>query len=301
MDCYATKNGKIEINDKEYREKYRTWLNFYWECIDTNPYVDPDMLEEGQKTRINSYFYEDLCTFLNKQNGRKYNYTNKDKFISDENGINLVSDQFGFSAPKIPVTHPYEVYLQKCKQEGRDKDLAINNVIRWVMISRTIGGSFLWPNDIWKKYNMKRGGSATHRGGSYIQDRVDLTLLEIKHFLDNKDNVKGDILKVEDENSRKWLMDFGSFANYVDYFCLDSFVDKNKDYMPYDIVQSDMEHSDFVCLKDNELQQIKKKDYFKTNSIFNLDSNTLERMFNNVSKMIINRTNTMEQKINNKK
>ena len=299
MNCYATVNAKIKLDDKIYRDKYKKWLDLYWECLDMNPYVDPDQLGSGNK-RSNPYFYEDLCAFLNKRPGRKYDYSAKDKFIHDDTGIQLVSDQFGFSAPKILLTHPYDVYLQKCKQKGQDKDLAIENVIRWIMISRTIGGSFLWPDDIWKTYNMQRGGR------SYIQDRVDLTLLEIKHYLDNKGNVEKDILKVKDKShGQKWLADFSSFKEYVDYFFLNPFVDEKKDYMPYDIVHSDMGHGLFKTVQDEKIQEYKKErrwtsKYLQENSIIKLEPADLERMFNNVSKMIEERSKNMEDKINSK-
>ncbi len=305
IDCYAVKNARIKLDDKKYREKYHQWLNFYWECIDTNPYVDPDMQEEGRKVRINPCFYNDLSTFLaKKKDGRKYQYKVQDKFISDGDGINLVSDQFGFSAPKILVTHPYEIYLQKCKQEGKDKELVIENVINWVMTSRTIGGSFLWPNDIWGGYNLHRGGSLIK--SSYIQDRVDLTLLEIKHYLNKEASTEHDILKVKDKSKgQKWFSDFENFKAYVDYFDLNPFVDENRDYMPYDIVNSDMPNGIFKCLNDEALNQIKNKpqwlsNYLRTNSIFKLDATALERMFNNISHMIIARTYLMENIIKNK-
>ena len=298
MNFYATKNAKKGHGDKEYHDKYKKWLDFYWECIDTNPYVDPDQLE-NEKERSNPYFYEDLCIFLNQRQGRKYQYNKEnDKYIHDDTGVQLVSDQFGFSAPKIQLTHPYDVYLQKCKREGKDKDIAIENVIHWIMTTRSIGGSFLWPDDIWKTYN-------THRGSrSYIQDRVDLTLLEIKHYLDNKGNVEKDVLKVKDKsNGQKWLADFSSFKEYVNYFFLDPFVDKKNGYIPYDIVRSNMEHG--VPLDEEVINKYKKQSkwtakYLRDNSILKLNTTDLERMFNNVCKMIEERSEKMEEAINRK-
>lgn len=299
MNCYATENARMKLKDKEYRDKYKKWLDLYWECIDTNPYVDPDQLGSKNK-RSNPYFYEDLCNFLNQREGRKYDYTKNDKYIHDDTGIQLVSDQFGFSSPKIQLTHPYEIYLQKCKQEGKDKDLAIENVIRWIMTTRTIGGSFLWPYDIWKTYNLHRGTR------SYIQDRVDLTLLEIKHYLDNKGNVEKDILKVKDKShGQKWFADFPSFEKYVNYFCLNSFVDEKNGYIPYDIVHSDIEHGVFEHLDEEKIKEYKKQPkwgskYLTDNSILKLNTTDLEKMCNNVSKMIEERSKTMEDKINRK-
>ncbi len=291
LDCYATKNARMKLDDKEYRQKYKKWLDLYWECIDTNPYVDPDMLENEHK-RINPCFYADLGTFLNQRKGRKYHYTENDKFMSDDTGINFISDQFGFSAPKIILNHPYDIYLQKCKKAKLSKDKAIENVINWVMVSRTIGGSFLWPDDIWEPYNRVRGTR------SYIQDRVDLTLLEIKHYLDNQENVEGDILKVKDNShGQKWLADFASFEDYVDYFYLNPFVteeiiNNKKHYKIYDIV-----HSNIVL---NKFKYLDEKSQ-ESNSIFRLSAKNLEIMFNNLSTMIKKRSLMMTIEILNAK
>ncbi len=310
MNCYAIENARMNLNDeaalKEYKEKYREWLSLLWddkEVTDLNKkgpsYVDPDMLTSDKKKRINSLFYSDLCIFLNNQaNNEKYNYTTEDKYINCEFVneqekviINFVSDQFGFSAPSKEMKHPYGVYLRKCKIEGKEKEESINKVINWVMESRTIGGSFIWPNDIWKIYNRARGGSINSKGNAkyYIEDRVDLTLLEIKHYLDNQKNVVSDILTLKDNsNGQKWFKSFKSFDEYVKFFYFYPFVNENG--IPYDIVESDFANGNKKI--------IKKID--KNNSIYDLNANQLEVMFNNINIMIKERSEKIEEIINNK-
>ncbi len=322
--CYATANGKMNLCDEntfqEYKDEYRNWLSLLWdekEVTDSKrqgpSYVDPDMLDDDRKKRINPLFYERLCDFMNYQahqytdtSNDKYTYDPEDPYITGEFAnenesfmLGFVSDQFGFSAPSKAMDHPYGVYLKKCKMEDKDKEESIDKVIHWVMTSRTIGGSFLWPEDIWGSYNKTRGRKP-------IQDRVDFTLIEIKHYLEQRKNVVGDLLNVKDDwNGKKWLMKFSSFKDYVDYFCLNPFVDETNDYMPYDIVYSNMEHDKFACVNDDELIEIKKdkkkfSQYNKENSILNLDSTDLEKMFDNVCSMIEERSLMIIDKLNAK-
>ena len=174
--CYAGKNAKINLRTMDYKGEYFSFLSILWDYMDdwgkwngssgTGPYVDPDKLDpaKNNKERINPQFYLDLRDFLNHKNhnrinnGKEYKYEETDEYIDDGDGVQLVSDQFGFSAPSLELNHPYDIYLKKCKDEGKNKNVAINNVINWVVESRTIGGSFLWPKGIRDGYNTARGG-----------------------------------------------------------------------------------------------------------------------------------------------
>lgn len=309
--CYAGagKNDKMYLgNDKDtdgYIKEYGLFLNILWDYIDDRrkwggnsrrgPYEDPDRLA-GNK-RVNPKFYSELCAFLNAraedEKGKKYEF--KDNFIKCDD-INLVSDQFGFSAPSLMLNHPYDIYLEKCKAEGKDPEGPIDNVINWVMTSRTIGGSFLWPKGIWGGKSGRCGYNVVRGTRSYIEDRVDLTLCEIKHYLDAK-NYENDILYTyikENPVEKEWIKSFGKserskessrFEGYVDYFCFNPFVDEN--YMPYDIVKSNIVEGVKKPIKENKDR--------KKNSIFNLNSDELEKMFNNVNTMIIQRSSIMEE------
>lgn len=345
--CYAGKNARINIRAMDYKGEYFSFLSNLWDYIDdwekksessgTDPYVDPDKLDLNEKSRINPQFYLDLRDFLNHKDhegvnkGKEYKYEDTDKYIDNGDGVNLVSDQFGFSAPSFKPKHPYDIYLKKCKAEGKNKNVAINNVINWVMESRTIGGSFLWPEGIWgdKKYgyNKARGGGnpfdaeGKYGGGTYsryyIEDRVDLTLLEIKHYLDNK-NYKNDILynkiknkseTIKGDEAEKWIKEndwfksfgkseeFPGFKGYVDYFCFDPFVDKEKNYMPYDIVESDMVSGIKVCINEKKINHRRSAD----NTIFSFDTDKLAKMFDNVNYMIKERSRMMIEILNSRK
>ncbi len=289
---YAKKNTKINLYDEneteEFKEEYRKFLNTLWEDIKNNKknykknpnrgiYFDPDSF--AGKNRGNPLFYEDLCKFLNSSlDYEKYKYV--DNFI-ECNGVKLYSDQFGFSAPCTNLNHIYDKYLEVSQKLGKDKDETIEKVIKWVMESRTVGGSFIWPNvkGSKKTYNFRRGGSCY--GGSYIEDRVDLTLLEIRNYF-KKTSTKYDILP-SCEEERKWLDSFGSFENYVDELKFKAFVDKN--YMPYDIVNSDFAEGNKKVIDESEV------DYKKKHSIYIVEDERdylgkIERMLNNVNILI---------------
>lgn len=304
LTCYvgAGDNNEMWLGNKKdaFKEEYIKFLNILWNCEndlnkqeckgigEKGPYVDPDSM--GDKgLRANPKFYKKLCEFLQT---RDKNYTEGSKFI-EYGEVKLVSDQFGFSAPSLELSHPYDRYLRECKADGKDKDETIEKVANWVIESRTIGGSFLWPEGIWTGYNTERGGSTKKRGGSFIEDRVDLTLYEIKHYLENKKVNDGTILsqKIKDGSEEKnWLDSFHSFKEYVEFFCFEPFVQIDGDDCEiYDIVEFAKSKKD-CCIDE------KKYDYYKDrekNSIYNLGTEELERMFNKVNDMIIERSELM--------
>lgn len=209
-------------------------------------YRDPDSTYSVEE----SIFYKLLEKFLKKReedvlNGN-YKYIFKPKWgigVYDENGFlfYLRSDQFGFSRPTKDNNYPYNRYLDL----SQDYLEACNKVGSWINDTRTIGGSFLWPirkcNDgkYRSEYNCDRGGQVNTGKNYYIQDRVDLTLLEIKHSYnpDYEKKYSGDKLfryYIDDVNyagyecshMKQWLQHFGTFYNYVDFFMLWDFVDK---------------------------------------------------------------------------
>ena len=113
-----------------------------------NPYNDPD----AKKTK-NQWFYNGLRGFLEAQehnmkeelNGEWEYVLNESGHgidVKNENGemyTTLISDQFGFSAPRPEKDHPYDIYLETCSEGDIDR------ISEWIYYSRTIGGSFLWP------------------------------------------------------------------------------------------------------------------------------------------------------------
>lgn len=150
----------------------------------------------------------------------------------------LHSDQLGFSAvpwiyfsTKYPLSRYFE--MQKNKSD-KDPDAIANFLTKYVYTTRTLGGSFLWPESWYKAYNMNRGNGKNDNKDNnkdnnigYIEDRVDLTLLEIKHYfeyreLDDKKNFKysGDILfrYYDNLDAQTWFGFFDSFEDYVDFF-----------------------------------------------------------------------------------
>lgn len=205
-------------------------------------YVDPDGSYKKNKSHL---FYIHLADFLNKRESEladklkeKFEYEFDEDYpggikvkVQEKVLFKLRSDQFGFSAPQKDKLHPYMMHLTN-KNYSEE---AIDKVIDCIIYSRTIGGSFLWPlnkDGNMTSYNRSRGGTVFY--GSYIQDRVDLTLLEIKHaynYATSVDEYCNDILyKVyynENEYIRLWLEHFVNFETYVEFFMMEPFIGEN--------------------------------------------------------------------------
>ena len=267
--------------------KYVKYMDGNWE--EKCPYSDPDATYNDYVK--NPEFYNKLTVFLNNQLtvflNRKddlgklkiQNINEPEKPKQDESKgepydrtisitlntsepklhLHLTSDQFGFSAiyddTWNPQKYPYAKYLYNGGNKAQ---------VAWtVWDTRTIGGSFLWPKvqdnrEYWvSTYNTKRGvgNNPVHVDDDfYIEDRVDLTLYEIKEFYEayikskdcdsvNCDSVKKNmskdslILRYSDsEEIFIWLSLFGTFENYVNFFCFNDFVNNKDDkYYPKDI------------------------------------------------------------------
>ncbi|MGN6712895.1 DUF6994 family protein [Anaerocolumna jejuensis] len=291
-------------------------------------YDDPDMKRER-----GAVYYENLVKFLKHQememknrlhgeawefefvykNSQVYNNGSPDsiqvtyKVNSVEKKLFLRSDQFGFTALQgIKGVHkswtnkyPYAKYL---KYNNEDKT-SCDFVADCIWSTRTIGGSFIWP--IQKQCNKWCTYYNTARGiRNYLEDRVDLTLLEVKHYLDDpefykKNNPYNDILyssiKGDTSPMEDFLAHFGSFKNYVQYFHFDNFVEKINEntLMPLNVVWSDLEKNIKVLLE-NEPEH-------KTNRIKNLDKKTLKKMLKNVRILTSERTQWIENNIFNYK
>lgn len=266
-------------------------------------YIDPDKKE-------NEEFYRELSNFLNAANSHRKNklsfvayetpdemisvYYNKDK-KDEKKYFSLHSDQLGFSAvPWIYFRKDYPLsrYLEMQKNKSdKDPDAIAEFLANYVYTTRTIGGSFLWPESWHKDYNRGRGN------GSYIEDRVDLTLLEIKHYfeyreLDDKKNFKysGDILfrYYDNLDTQTWFGFFDSFEDYVDFFLFNDFVDKDKqtkEYTPINILTGEPFEKGYLNSETNTLKDIK-------------DEKQLKAMLERVRDMVEKRTIRMEDLIN---
>ena len=285
--CGTSKEIEIEKNKawKKLREKKIAYYNIY---------MDPDKKE-------NIDFYNDLSDFLNaascehrkdllfKANGLSKKgimvYRKKDK----KEYFTIQSDQLGFSAvPWIYFSNKYPLsrYFEMQKNKEAAQFLA-----EYVLTTRTLGGSFLWPETLHEQYNKYRGIR------NYIEDRVDLTLLEIKHYfeyreLDDKKNFKysGDILfrYYDNLDTQTWFGFFDSFEDYVDFFLFNDFVDKDKqtkEYTPINILTGEPFEKGYLNSETNTLKDIK-------------DEKQLKAMLERVRDMVKTRSEKMEDLIN---
>lgn len=261
-----------------------------------NIYIDPDY-------KKNEDFYRALSNFLNAANSHRKNklsfeaYETPDEMISvyynkgrkdEKKYFSLQSDQLGFSAvPWIyfSTKYPLSRYFEMQKNEEAAKFLT-----DYVLATRTLGGSFLWPESLYKDYNPGRGRAK-------IEDRVDLTLLEIKHYfeyreLDDKKKFKysGDILfsRYKFLDTQTWFGFFDSFEDYVDFFLFNGFVkeiNKNgkKEYMPINILTGDPFEKDYLNYE---------KDVLKV-----LEEDKLKAMLDLVMRKVKTRSEDMEKLI----
>lgn len=266
-------------------------------------YNDPD-------NKKNTDFYDKLANFLNasrisRKNNNilsfeaneapygmitvyyKDNYGNKQHFT-------VHSDQLGFSAvPWIYFrkNYPLSRYLEMQKNKSdKDPDAIAEFLANYVYTTRTIGGSFLWPETLHEQYNKHRGN------GSYIEDRVDLTLLEIKHIYEIRQWEKllpygGDILfqSCKNNDAQTWFGFFDSFEDYVDFFLFNDFVkatvtDGKKEYMPINILNGEPFEKGYLNYEEDVLKNICEKGL----------KDVLKRVMNMVEK----RTKKMEDLIN---
>lgn len=286
-----------------------------------NIYIDPD----GKK---NTDFYSALSDFLNasrisRKNNKILSFEAneapygmitvyyKDKY-GNEQHFTVHSDQLGFSAvPKIYFrkNYPLSRYLEMQKNKldklknKSDIDVVADFLTKYVYTTRTLGGSFLWPESWYKGYNMSRGNGREIKdkiikgNAGYIEDRVDLTLLEIKHYfeyreLDDKKNFKysGDILfrYYDNLDAQTWFGFFDSFEDYVDFFMFNDFVDKDKqtkEYTPINILTGEAFETDYPGYKKDTLKEIE-------------DEKQLKEMLERVRDMVEKRTKKMEDLIN---
>ena len=298
--------------------------DYYKSVLNGGKYVDPDCIDD-----INTPYYNFLTEFLKKRECESF-YENKFSFIpprnaklttddekklkdndeykivvkqDDEELFRLTSDQFGFSGNegiyqqtyghlKYPLARINYLSKNEYNKSIVERKQVLNILIDYVQNTRTLGGSFIWPvpkkseGSRNSKYNLNRGV------GSYIEDRVDLTLLEIKHTLDgeyNKDQHKDDILYTLYQNNtdgiRIWLDHFETFEKFIEYFMFENFIENG---MPINILTGKALREEEVAAYKNRTCQIK-----------NLNLNELLDMIERLESLIIKRTGLMEEYIQN--
>ncbi len=227
-------------------------------------------------------------------------------YTEGEKTLRLTSDQLGFSAlsgkykdmDKRKDNKKCFYPLYRYFGLAENKEIAATFISEYVYDTRTLGGAFVWPtNSVGGKreceYNRKRGAR------SYVEDRPDLTLLEVKSYFEKSEikDIEGNkkITLLEDEvkspkSSMKTFLDiFSSFEDYVDFFMLDDFVEDlgkggSKDYVPKNIATGRPfernEDGDFIIGK-----RLRDKD---------LSESELKEILGRVQKWVMERTEKME-------
>lgn len=311
VDLLSTNYKTYPNKEDAEKERKRIWEQLGGsEIAYSDIYIDPD-------NKKNEEFYRELSNFLNvsrisRKNNKILSFEANEAPYGmitvhykgqngKEYGFRLHSDQLGFSA--VPCiyfrnNYPLSRYLemQKNKLDKRKNksnkatDAVADFLAGYVYTTRTLGGSFLWPESWYKAYNMSRGN------GSYIEDRVDLTLLEIKHIykfreLENQLIYGKDYLfkRYKNQYADKWFGFFDSFEDYVDFFMFNDFVEDistngKKEYMPINILTGKRFKTDYPGYEMDTLKDIKE---YK-----------LKAMLERVRDMVEKRTIRMEDLIN---
>lgn len=266
-------------------ENSDAWYKVFVSNNKTNDYLymDPD--------NSSVLLYRDLACFLNKREEQVEKLNGKFSYelsfnpfgikVTDNTKVwYLKSDQLGFSA----IGGIYQAYIEKAP----DREKALRQVSQWIFASRSLGGAFLWPMD-----EKKDGGWISNpqynktRGRKPIQDRADMTLLDIRNcFL----KTEGSWLLQQYNNDRKhmkrWMDHFGEgesgFEKYIEYFCFDSFV---SDGYPKDLLEKESTIKDFLA------PQHKK-------SLCDYDYEKIETILSNLKDWITDRSDEMEKIIN---
>lgn len=298
-------------------------------------YIDPDAKE-------NKDFYSALSDFLNasrisRKNNKILSFeANEDSHgmitvhYKDQNGkeqhFTVHSDQLGFSAvPWIYFrkNYPLSRYLEMQKNKldkqknksDQDLDAVADFLTVYVYTTRTLGGSFLWPETLWKDYNKSRGNGKIYKSDNkdnnkgnnigYIEDRVDLTLLEIKHYfeyreLDDKKNFKysGDILfrYYDNLDAQTWFGFFDSFEDYVDFFMFNDFVYKDKqtkEYTPINILTGEPFEKDYLNYEKDVLKGLEE---YKLKAMLDLVMRKVKTRSENMEKLIAKYNQTNDTK-----
>lgn len=294
--CCGT-SKEIEIEKNKAWEKLREKKIAYY-----NIYMDPDKKESID-------FYNDLSDFLNaascehrkdllfKANGLSKKgimvYRKKDK----KEYFTIQSDQLGFSAvPWIyfSTKYPLSRYFEMQKNEEAAKFLT-----DYVLATRTLGGSFLWPESWHRDYNMRRGI------GSYIEDRVDLTLLEIKHYFEYRELVDKKNFKFSKDrlfvhykktDAQTWFGFFDSFEDYVDFFLFNDFVDKDeqtKEYTPINILTGEPFEKDYLNYEEDVLKGLEE---YKLKAMLDLVMDKVKTRSGDMEKLIAKYNQTNDTK-----
>lgn len=311
VDLLSTNYKTYPNKEDAEKERKRIWEQLGGsEIAYSDIYIDPD-------NKKNEEFYRELSNFLNvsrisRKNNKILSFEANEAPYGmitvhykgqngKEYGFRLHSDQLGFSA--VPCiyfrnNYPLSRYLEMQKKKldkrknksNKATDAVADFLAGYVYTTRTLGGSFLWPESWYKAYNMSRGN------GSYIEDRVDLTLLEIKHIykfreLENqliygKDHL---LKQYKNQYADKWFGFFDSFEDYVDFFMFNDFVEDistngKKEYMPINILTGKRFKTDYPGYEMDTLKDIKE---YK-----------LKEMLERVRDMVANRTKKMEDLIN---
>ena len=214
--CFADDSGN-------FWEKFKNWepgQTFYTSSI------DPD-----QKSKKLYRLHEFLCNLQGlKMSISENNYC---ELVTDDKKIRLSSDSimsiyWHWSGKGYPYKNMQEIIekisseLQR-ENEYNKHDNPIKEFIKsYLQKANTIGGFVVFPKHYLPTVNTERGRSGK------IRDRFDLTLECIRRAYQY-----GDFYCEDDnplfglpEEDKEFFRMFGSFENYIRFFCLDDWVDK---------------------------------------------------------------------------
>ncbi|MDF7639075.1 hypothetical protein PT285_06630 [Lactobacillus sp. ESL0791] len=135
-------------------------------------------------------------------------------------------------------------YLGPSRHYALKAGLSEKEIIAYLKVTRTIGGHTIWPKSMVTEsrlytINQARGG----RGG--LSDRIDSTLFCLKEWFNDSNSVTRKGLKKSFTNYQVWFDNFIDFADFISFFKLEMFLDKDE---IIDLVKSDLSVNKIVPL-----------------------------------------------------
>ena len=245
-------NEKLDINTC-FADNIKKFRKTFWSILkdwekDSFEYIysalpDPDAVSE--KLYI---FHEELWKKQCKNNpevckvwnGNAYqlNITDKQLSLGSDSFINIywhwecmqkIMDKVKAEIQSAPEYKRFEKDAEQLDEGLKtlrcyDENWKENNpfklfIWRYLQISNTIGGFIVFPRHNRGSINTKRGNP-----NGKIKDRFDLTLECIRRYYITQDNP---LFTHIDKDDEVFFEMFGSFKNYVDFFCLQDWVNDN--------------------------------------------------------------------------
>lgn len=243
------------------------WYDYNGKSVAGDDYRDADAVSPDLYIDLKkSLFTENYKQLLNAELCEKFNNKYRIKLKVANAEYQMSSDYIGASWAIVRLDE--------------------EEILEMLSISRTLGGHILFPVG-------KKGWTVNQaRGMCRYKDRLDLTLWAIKDWYDRRDKSNTPISNAINRYA-DWFELFldenkkNGFNNFITFFRLEDWVEK-KNFIPYDLVNSDFEKNVFKILENEEFKRFDKNDKD--------DKDVYRRYIKNCNELIQKRTMKLLEK-----